>query len=336
MLGTTGVRVSSICLGTAFRGRARKRRTDADCAATIERAFELGINFLDCANTYSGGWSEELIGSSVKRLGIRDTMVITTKVGMGGEEPPIQRGLSRMNILLEIERSLRRLQTDYVDLYMIHLPDLTTPLDETLRAMDSVVRQGKARYVGVSNHRAHEVVELLWAADRGNIASPAVLEYQYSLMQRWEIERQIVPLCHSHGLGLVTYSPLAIGLLTGQIRRSQAIPPENYWYERKGSDRVLERAEPVVEALDVVARDLGKTPSQVALAWILANSAVSAPIVGPDLPEQLDELVGAVGWNIPEESKTALDEASAGGGPFEMVDTTRRAFRRRGSRLDTP
>ena len=333
-LGTTGIRASALCIGVAFRGRQRRGLSDAHCMATIERAVERGINFMDCANVYGRGWSEELLGRTVKRLGGRDRLVITTKVGQAMGDAPSERGLSREYILSQIDRSLRRLQLDYVDIYLMHQPDVTVPLEESLRAMDDVVRQGKARHVGVSNHHAAEVVEMLWTAERQGLAAPAMLQYQYSLLHRWHTEYDLAPLCERHGLGLMTYSPLAIGLLTGQVRRGRPLPAESHWRDSADADRVLAYAEPVIAALVDVARELGKTPAQVAIAWLLANPALSAPILGPDLPEHVDEAAGAIGWRLPPEQKARLDEVSAGGGPFVMNAGSLRAMRGRDSESD--
>ena len=333
-LGTTGIRASALCIGVAFRGRQRRGLSDAHCMATIERAVERGINFMDCANVYGRGWSEELLGRTVKRLGGRDRLVITTKVGQAMGDAPSERGLSREYILSQIDRSLRRLQLDYVDIYLMHQPDVTVPLEESLRAMDDVVRQGKARHVGVSNHHAAEVVEMLWTAERQGLAAPAMLQYQYSLLHRWHTEYDLAPLCERHGLGLMTYSPLAIGLLTGQVRRGRPLPAESHWRDSADADRVLAYAEPVIAALVDVARELGKTPAQVAIAWLLANPALSAPILGPDLPAHVDEAAGAVGWRLPPEQKARLDEVSAGGGPFVMNAGSLRAMRGRDPESD--
>ena len=331
-LGTTGIRASALCLGVAVRGHHAHLRTEADSMATIERAVELGIDFIDCANVYGRGRSERLLGRAVKRLGNRDRLVITTKVGQAMGDAPSERGLSRGNILREIDNSLRRLRMDYVDIYLMHQPDPAVSLEESLQAMDEVVRQGKARHVGVSNHHAVEVVELLWAAEREGLASPAMLQYQYSLLHRWHTERDLIPLCERHGLGLMTYSPLAIGMLTGQVRGGRPIPADNYWRGRADAGRVVAYAEPILAALVEVARELGKTPAQVAIAWLLTNPAVSAPIVGPDLPEHVEEVAGAVGWRLPPEQKARLDEVSAAGGPFVMNPNSLRGIGHRAPR----
>ena len=318
-LGSTGLQVSALCLGVAFRGHPGRGRTEEDCVSTIERAVELGINFIDCANVYGRGWSETMLGNTLKRLGKRHELIITTKVGGAMGEADTQRGLSQAHILSEIDNSLRRLQLDYVDIYYIHQPDPGIQLEETLRAMHDVVQQGKARYVGVSNHAAAEVVELLWTAESERLVSPAVLQYQYSLLHRWATEADVVPLCRRHGLGLATYSPLAVGLLTGTVRRGRPIPTESYWHGHAETDRVLAYSEPIVAELVRVAGELGKTPAQVAIAWLLANPSVSAPILGPELPSHVDELAGGVGWQLPDGAKAALDHVSAGGGPFELI-----------------
>ena len=326
-LGTTGLQVSALCLGVAFRGHPGRGRTEEDCVSTIERAVELGITFIDCANVYGRGWSETILGNTLKRLGNRHDLVVTTKVGGAMGDAESQRGLSRDHILREIDNSLRRLQLDYVDVCYIHQPDPGIQLEETIGAMHEVVRQGKARYVGVSNHAAAEVVELLWTAERERLASPSVLQYQYSLLYRWDTEADVVPLCRRHGLGLATYSPLAVGLLTGAVRRGQPTPSDSYWRDGADTDRVLAYAEPIVETLVRIARELNKTPAQVAVAWLLANPSVSAPILGPELPRHVEELAGAVGWQFPAEAKAALDSVSAGGGPFELIGRSWRETR---------
>lgn len=322
-IGTTGIRVSKLCLGLAFRGYNNRVQEEIDCIKTIERAIDHGINFIDCANIYGHGLSEKLLGTTLKRLGNRDQFVVTTKVGKAMGNTSNQRGLSRENILREIDNSLRRLQLDYLDIYLMHQPDQNVTLEESLQTMDEIVRQGKARAVGISNHPTAEVVEMLWTAERNHLTSPSILQYKYNLLHRWRTETDVIPLCHRHGLGLMTYSPLAIGLLSGKVLGATQIPADNYWYNQSNLDQVLARAKPIIDALVTVARELGKTPVQVAIAWLLANPAVSAPIIGPDTPDHVDELVGSVGWEIPVDSKNILDRISAGGGPFELTESNR-------------
>ena len=335
-LGTTGLSVSALCLGVAFRGSGfvwssspDQGRTEDDCVRTIERAVELGCNFIDCANFYGRGTSEEILGRTVKQLGGRDQLIITSKVGSAMGEGVGEQGLSRRHIMHEVEMTLRRLQMDYVDVYFLHQPDPHTPLDDTLRAMHDIVQQGKARYIGVSNHVAAEIVELLWTADRRGLIAPSVLQYQYSLVTRRYAEEDILPLCDRFGLGLMTFSPLAIGLLTGQVRSGQPIPEDSHWYQNPQTEAVLEATEPIIAACVAVAEELGRTPAQVALAWLLAKPAVSAPIIGPELPEHVDELFGAVGWQVPPEAIETLDSASEDGSP-------RRLWQSPGARQQVP
>ena len=317
LLGATGLRVSPLCLGTAFRGY--RRRGEQECAATIERAVELGCNFLDCANVYGRGTCEELVGRVVRRLGIREQLVITSKVGSAMGEAPNRSGLSRRNIMAEIDRTLGRLQTDYVDIYFMHVPDPDTPLDETLRALHDVVTAGKARYIGVSNHHAAELVELLWIADALGLQRPAVLQYPYNLIRRRLAEREMAPLCRRFGFGLMTYSPLAVGLLTGEVRDLERIPPHSHWASNPRTAETLRVAAPVLAVLYEVAAELGRSPAQVAVAWLLANPVLSAPILGAELPAHVEELFGAVGWEMPAEAKARLDASAVEPDPHEVL-----------------
>ena len=318
-LGATELRVSPLCLGTAFRGYGRGIRAEGDCVATIERAVELGCNFLDCANVYRLGTCEELVGRVLLRLGVRDRLVLTSKVGQVLGEEPNRGGLSRRHIMAEIDRTLRRLQTDYVDVYFMHQPDPATPLEESLRALHDVVTAGKARYIGVSNYHATELVELLWMADTLGLHRPMVLQYPYNLVQRWLVEQEIAPLCRRFGFGLITYSPLAVGLLTDEVRDPQRIPADNHWASNPHAAEMLRVAAPVLAALDEVARELGRTPAQVAVAWLLANPALSAPILGAELPAHVDELFAAAGWELPAAAKERLDAASVESDPCAVL-----------------
>ena len=197
-------------------------RTRRPLCVRSRRLIDLGCNFLDCANFYFQGRCEELLGKAIK--GKRDNLVITTKVWSQIGDGPNDRGLSRFAIMREIERSLKRLNTDYVDIYLLHNWDPDTELDETLRAFDDLVRQGKVRYVGACNFTAAQVVKALWTADRGGLDPLFTLQNQYNLLHRWQIEPELLPLCRQYGLGMMTYSPLAVGLLSGRFRRGQKPP----------------------------------------------------------------------------------------------------------------
>ncbi len=309
--GIAGVKVSPICLGVAFRGRP----DIAIQRGTIERAIEAGVNFIDCANTYQGGDSERVLGEVIKNR--RDQFVITTKVcepiNKGSNDPtvPNDRGLSRFHIMREIEKSLSRLQTDYIDIYLLHHVDPTTPMEETLRALDDLVRQGKVRYVGCANFDAWQVCKGLWISDRRNLAPFICVQNHYNLLDR-SPEREIVPFCRAEGLGMMTYSPLAIGLLTGRFRHGVAPPPDTPWGQgRMGFDEVMSPdADRVVETLIRIGTARGKTPAQVAIAWVLSHPEISAAMIGPDSPEQVEENLGGVGWELTDDERAALDEAS--------------------------
>lgn len=305
-LGRLGVQVSRICLGVAFRGQS----DDAVAVRVIERAVDLGCNFIDCANFYGRGRSETVLGRAIQ--GKRDDLFLTSKVRSRIGDGPNDAGLSRYHILREVERSLKRLGTDRIDLYLLHNWDAVTPLDETLRAMDDLVRQGKVVYVGACNFSACQVTEALWTADRLGLDAFACLQNQYNLLHRWQIEPELLPLTRRHGLGLMTFSPLAIGLLTGRFRRGQPPPPDTLWGSGKRDfDRVMNpQNDAIVQCLVDIGDRHGKTPAQVAVAWLLDHPEVTAPIIGPDLPEHVDETFGALGWELPAEDRANLDEAS--------------------------
>ena len=301
-LGRLGVRVSRICLGTAFRGQP----DDNVALRVIARAVDLGCNFIDCANYYGRGRSETVLGRAIRDR--RDGLFVTTKVWSRMGPGPNDAGSSRYHIAREVERSLRRLGTDRIDLYLLHNWDQDSPLDETLRAMDDLVRQGKVLYVGACNFTAAQAVEGLWTSDRLGLDAFACLQNEYNLLHRREVEAELLPLVRRLGLGLMTYSPLAVGLLTGRYRRGQPPPPGSHWSGRKDFDRIMTgHADSVVQTLVEIGSRHGRTPAQVALAWLLGHPEVTAPMIGPDLPEHVDETFDALGWQLPPEDRAALD-----------------------------
>ena len=224
--GATGVKVSPICLGSAFRGRPG----DDVCKATIAQAIDLGINFIDVANIYQEGHSERLVGEVLK--GRRDQFVLTTKVGSSMGIGPNDTGLSRAHILREIEHSLRRLQTDHIDIYLVHQLDPTTPHQETLRALDDLVHQGKVRYIGCCNYTAWQVCAALWTSDHAGLTPFIGVQNHYNLLRR-SPERELLPFCREQELGVMTYSPLAVGLLSGRFRRDTPPPSDTLWGQRR-------------------------------------------------------------------------------------------------------
>ena len=219
-----------------------------------------------------------------------------------------------------VEASLERLQTDYLDLYLMHTFDANTPLEETLRALDDIVRQGKARYIGCSNYPVYKVMEALWTSDKRNLESFVCLQYNYSLLARWQTELELMSMAREFGLGIIVYSPLAIGLLTGRFRRGQTPPEDSPWGSnpRPGLSRseypfeeaMTEQLDQTVQSLIDIGKRQDKTPAQIALAWILDHEEITAPIIGADLPEHIEEACGAVGWTLDAEDRARLDEVS--------------------------
>jgi aryl-alcohol dehydrogenase-like predicted oxidoreductase len=312
-LGKAGVKVAPLCLGAGVRG-------DLDAARfvrTIERAIDLGCNFIDCANGYGKGQSEILLGQAIK--GKRDDLVITSKVFSNAGPGPNDRGLSRYHIMQQVERSLRKLQTDRIDIYYMHHPDPETELEETLRTLEDLVRQGKVRYIGASNHNAAQTVELLWVADRLGLEPIVCLQNQYNLLQRWPIETDLFPICRRFRLGLTTYSPLAIGLLSGRFRRSRQPPAGAYWNHEQLQAALSERGDQVVQTLVELAQQRRATPAQLAIAWLLDHPEVTAPIVGADQPEYVEDVFGALEIELTAEERRALDQVSQWDAPGQYL-----------------
>jgi len=303
-LGRAGVKVSRICLGAGVRGQLDEGRF----VRSIERAIDLGCNFIDCANNYGRQQSETLLGQAIK--GKRENLVITSKVFTRVGPGPNDQGLSRPHIMQQVHSSLQKLQTDWIDIYYLHNVDPETTSEETLRTFEDLVRQGKVRYVGASNHTAAQAIELLWTADRLGLEPIACLQNHYHLLHRWEVEPELLALCRRYGLGLVTYSPLAIGLLSGRFRRGTPPPAGSYWQPEQLESALSERADRVIQLLVDLANAHGATPGQIALAWILEHDEISAPIVGADRPEYVDEVFGALEIALTTQERQALDTVS--------------------------
>lgn len=316
-LGRTGLKVSSICMGTMQFGWS----TDEPTAhAVMSRAVELGINFFDTADVYtrwiegsSGGISETYIGNWLASGAVqRDEVVIATKVRGKMGEGPNDKGLSRYHIMNAVEASLRRLRTDYIDLYQTHSPDHETPLDETLRAMDDLVRSGKVRYVGCSNYPAWLLAKSLWISDIHKLARYDSLQPHYSYVYRAEFERELQPLCLDQGVGVIPYSPLGAGFLTGKYRRDGSLPES----KRAGTVQqryMNERGFAAVDKLEEVGRASGVTIAQTAIAWVLANPAVTSAIIGATSIAQLEDTIKGADVTLSAEDKAALDAVTAWG-----------------------
>ncbi len=311
-IGATGLKVSELCLGCMTFGRETDER---EARRIVDRFVEAGGNFLDTANVYAAGASEEITGRAIRER--RHQLVLATKVRfnanifMGKPVGPNDWGLSRKHIMEEVESSLKRMGIDYIDLYQVHSWDFETPVEETLRAIDDLVHQGKVRYAGASNFAAWQLMKSLWVSDKAGLARFDCLQPQYSLICR-EIEREILPLCRSEGVGVIPWSPLGGGFLTGKYRRGQQ-PPENARLTRLDMWNRLkdDRNYSVLEAVEQVARERGRTPSQVALAWVNQQPGVSSVIIGARTLEQAEDNLGAVGLRLEDAELEALEAASA-------------------------
>jgi aryl-alcohol dehydrogenase-like predicted oxidoreductase len=311
-LGRTGLQVSRICLGTMNFGWSVD---EADSRAIMDAAFDAGINFFDTADIYSswapnnpGGVSEQYIGRWMKTKSRRD-LVLATKVrgrmwpGVNGE------GLSRQHIILAVEDSLRRLDTDYIDLYQTHWFDANTPIDETLAALDHLVQSGKVLYVGCSNYPAWRLMKALWVSDQKHLVRYDSLQPHYSLFNRSEYERELADVCSTEGVGVIPYSPLAAGFATGKYTRENRTPDTTR--SDSGLIKRLLASDQAFDALDLmqqIASGHGVPVAQVALAWILTRPAVVSPIIGARSLEQLAELVGATDVTL---SASELDQLTA-------------------------
>ena len=314
-LGSTGLKVSRICLGTMTYGSKRWREwvlEEEEGRPFIRRALELGINFFDTADMYSVGVSEEILGRALKDFGpSRDRVVIATKLFNPMGDDPNQRGLSRKHIRHAIDDSLRRLGTDYVDLYQIHRFDYGTPIEETLEALDEVVKAGKALYLGASSMFAWQFAQMLYTADALGLARFVTMQNHYNLVYREE-EREMIPLCLEEGIGVIPWSPLARGFLAGNRRKEdfgETLRSKTDEYAQGLYYQPSDFA--VVERVGEIARRRGVPNAQVALAWILQQPGVTAPIVGASKMSHLEDAVAALSVKLDEAELKALAEPYA-------------------------
>jgi 1-deoxyxylulose-5-phosphate synthase len=324
-LGNSGLLVSRICLGTMTFGNEEWGCDQAE-STRITRAFvEGGGNFIDTADLYTAGVSERMLGEAIRELK-RDDLVVATKCWFPTGDGVNARGLSRKHIFEACEASLRRLGTEYIDLYQVHGPDPHTPVEETMRALDDLVRAGKVRYLGCSNLYAWQIVKTNGVAERLGLERFIAAQHLYNLVRR-DVEREILPACEDQGLGIICWSPLASGLLTGKYRGHAKPPDESrfgiqasiylprYWW-----DESLR----VVDGLVECAAQQEKTPAQVALAWLLRDKRVSSVIVGARRVEQIRENLAAGDWDLPDEAWKRLTEAMPlkQGYPKDWMDFT--------------
>lgn len=315
-LGNTGLLVSRLCLGTMtfshgegiYKHIGDVRQPEAD--ELVKAAFDAGVNFFDTADVYSGGASEETLGQSFKNLGLaRSDVVLATKVysrmGQGRNDV----GASRGHIMDAVENSLRRLQTDHIDLYQIHANDTITPVDETLRALDDLVTQGKVRYIGVSNWQAWKIARSLGVSERKELARFETVQAYYSLAGR-DVEREIAPLLAAEKMGLLVWSPLAGGLLSGKFDRNNQNPAGS---RRSSFDFPIvnkARAWDIIDVMRPIAEAHDVSPAQVALAWLLSKPVVTSVIIGAKRKDQLEDNLGAMSLALSEEELNALDAVS--------------------------
>jgi aryl-alcohol dehydrogenase-like predicted oxidoreductase len=313
-LGKTGLKVSRLCMGTMQFGWSLG---EVDSRRVLSAAFDAGITFFDTADVYSrwvdgnpGGVSETYLGNWMKQNEIpRDQIVLATKVRGKMGEGPNDQGLSRAHIMNAVEASLRRMQVDHIDLYQSHSTDDDTPIEETLRAYDDLVRQGKVRYLGASNYAAWELMQALWTSDKFNLARYDSLQPHYNLIERDEFERELRAVCLAYEIAVIPYSPLAGGFLTGKYRRDQPAPDSN---RAKGLQHAAtEKNFALLDKLDEIGKTHSATVAQVALAWVLADPVITSPIIGATSIEQLNNNLGALNVKLSAEERADLDRMTA-------------------------
>jgi aryl-alcohol dehydrogenase-like predicted oxidoreductase len=308
-LGKTGLKVSRICLGCMSYGMVKTKwfLDEEEGRPFIRRALELGINFFDTANMYSNGASEEVLGRALRDFAKREEVVVATKVYFPMRPDVNGRGLSRKAVMTEIDNSLRRLGTDYVDLYQIHRWDYETPIEETLKALHDIVKEGKARYIGASSMFAWQFCKALYLADLHGWTRFVSMQPHYNLLNREE-EREMLGLCLTEGIGVLPWSPLARGRLTRAWEsQSSTTRSQTDEYGKKIYSGTEEVDRPVVDRVGEIAEARGITGAQIALAWLFHQPAVTAPIVGATKPHHLEEAVGAVAIKLSEAEIEALE-----------------------------
>jgi aryl-alcohol dehydrogenase-like predicted oxidoreductase len=330
-LGRTGIKVSPYCLGAMMFGGLGNPDHD-DCIRIIHKALDFGINFIDTADRYSNGESEEIVGKALK--GQRDNIVLATKVHGPMGDDPNQQGNSRRWIVQAVEASLRRLQTDHIDLYQIHRPAPDTDIEETLSALTDLMRAGKVRAIGSSTFPASEIVEAQWVAERRGLARFRTEQPPYSILNR-SIESEVLPACQKYGMGALVWSPLAKGMLTGRYRKDQALP-ESLRVKAFPKQMSDQRNLDAVEQLIPIAEAAGLSLTHMAMAFVMAHPGVTSAILGPRTMQQLDDLTAGAAAVLSDEILDRIDEVVAPGtdaGPmgatYNPPAITQASFRRR-------
>ena len=303
-LGKAGVRVSPVCLGTMMFGGPTN---ETDSIEIIHKAYDRGINFIDTADMYSRGGSEEIVGKAIADR--REQIVLATKGRQVMGDGPNDQGASRFHLMHALDDSLRRMKTDYIDLYYVHTPDYDTPIEETLRCLDDMVRSGKVRYLACSNFRAWRLCEALWTSDKFNLNAFCCVQPLYNIMNR-DIEVELLPLCQEHGIGVVNYSPLARGILTGKYQPGEK-PPEGSRASR--GDKRMQQAEWRESSLEIAQQikghcdKKGVSMTQFSLAWCLANPILTSVIIGPRTMQQYDDNIGFLDVEITADDEAFID-----------------------------
>jgi aryl-alcohol dehydrogenase-like predicted oxidoreductase len=325
-LGHSGLMVSELCLGCMTFGR---EIDEAASQQMIDRFIEAGGNFIDTADVYTHGVSEEIIGRAIKA--VRDDVVLATKVRFPMGDGPNDVGVSRKHIMQACDASLSRLGTDYLDLYQVHLWDRATPLEETLSALTDLVRNGKVRYLGVSNFTGWQVVKAMHVSRVHNFERLVSLQPQYSMVER-HVEYEVVPACIEEGLGIIPWGPLGQGWLTGKYKKGQP-PPEGSRIAGASDDleeawrkRAVERNWRILDVVSAIASDTGRSHAQIALNWLLHKPGVTAPIIGATKMHQLEDNLGASEWSLDDDQMKRLDEVSAPENiyPYGMINRSQR------------
>lgn len=305
--GSTGMKVSKLCLGCMTYGSKDWRDwvlNEEESLPFIRKALDMGINFFDTADMYSNGASEEILGKAINKYSSRDDVVLATKVFNPMSDRPNDKGLSRKHILKSIDASLKRLGTDYVDLYIIHRFDPETPIEETIEALDTVVRSGKARYIGASSMHSWQFMRMLSLQEQNGLAKFVSMQNHYNLIYREE-EREMLPLCREMGIAVTPWSPLARGLLAGSRKnktlRATTDPAAHLWYDEH------EQEDLIIDAVIKTAENRGVPPAQVAMAWLTRRQGITSPIIGATKPHHLDDAMAGLTLELTAEEISVLE-----------------------------
>ncbi len=321
-LGKTGLKVSELCLGTMNFGNPTDESTSLQI---IDKFINEGGNFIDTANVYNHGVSEEIVGKALK--GRRDSIVLATKVHGKMGPGPNDGGNGKKHILKEVENSLKRLHTDYIDLYWIHRPDPSTPMEETLEALDYLVQKGYVRFVGTSTFPAWQIVEALWISDKKNLVKFCAEQPPYSIIER-QVENRILPMCEHFGLGVVSWSPLAGGWLAGRYKRGKSVPQDSRaakhpeWKDMIVEAKSAEQRFDIIEEIEKFAEKMNTSMASLSLAWVMSNPVITSPIIGPKTMDHLNDYLRTIDLKVPEEFKRRIDELIPSGTSLWQSENT--------------